>query len=96
VALAWLVVSLLAERPGPAELLARFARFVLPLAVLAAVAIAIAVAVSGVLREGTYATSSSAASAAAALLGLAALEPTGAPGLRRFAFALFLLAPAVT
>jgi hypothetical protein len=94
-ATAWLVVSLVAERPGPAGLLARFAPFALPLAVLAAVAIAIAAGVSGVLRDGTYATSSSAASAAAALAGLAALEPTRAPGLRRFAFAVFVLAPAV-
>jgi len=95
-ALAWLVLSLLGAKPGVAALLARLAPVALPLAVLAAVAIAIVVAVSGVLRDGTYATSSSAAYASAALLGLAALEPTRAPGLRRFAFALLLLAPAVS
>ncbi len=94
-ALAWLVVSLLAAKPGVAPLLARFAPLALPLAVVAAVGIAIAAAVSGVLRDGTYATPTSAGCASAALLGLAALEPTRAPGLRRFAFALFLLAPAV-
>jgi hypothetical protein len=61
-----------------------------------ALAIAIVACVSGVVRDGTYATSSAAASASAALLGLAALEPTLAPGLRRFAFVLSLLAPAVS
>jgi hypothetical protein len=58
--------------------------------VLAALALAIAVAAAGVLRDGTYATPH--AAAAAALLGLAALEPTRAPGLRRFAFLLVFLA----
>jgi hypothetical protein len=67
----------------------------MPTAVLAAVAITVGAAVSGVLRDGTYATSSSAACASAALLGLAALEPTRAAGLRRLAFVLFLLAPAL-
>jgi hypothetical protein len=50
------------------------------------------VAVAGVLRDGTYATSTAAAAASAALLGLAAIEPTRAPGLRRFAFLLAFLA----
>jgi hypothetical protein len=52
--------------------------------------------VSGVLRDGTYATSSAAASASAALLGLAALEPTRAAGVRRLALLVSLLALAVT
>jgi hypothetical protein len=95
VAAAWLAGALVATRPGAPALLGKAAPFVLPLAVLAAVAIAIAVSVSGVLRDGTYATSSAAAAAAAALLGLAAREPTRAPGLRHLAFALSLLAPAV-
>jgi hypothetical protein len=94
VALAWLVVSLLAPKKA-AALRALLAPVALPVAVLAAVAIAIAVAVSGVLRDGTYATSSAAACASAALLGLSALEPTRAGELRRFAFVLLLLAPAV-
>jgi hypothetical protein len=96
VALALVVVSLLAPKPGVAELLAWVSPLALPLAVLAAVANTIVAAVSGVLRDGTYATSSSAAYASAALLGLAALEPTRAAGLRRLAFVLFLLAPAVS
>jgi hypothetical protein len=94
-AAAWVVVSLLATKPGSAAFLARSASVALPLAVLAAIAIAVFVALSGVLRDGTYATPSSMACASAALLGLAALEPTRAAGLRRFVFALFLLAPAL-
>ena len=62
---------------------------------MAAVALAIGLAVSGVLVEGTYATPAAAAAAATALVGLSALETTGAPGLRRFAFLLALLALAV-
>jgi hypothetical protein len=96
VAAAWLAASLLATRPDAPPLLARVAPLALPLAVLVALAIAIVACVSGVLRDGTYATSSAAASASAALLGRAALEPTRAPGLRRFAFILSLLAPAVS
>jgi hypothetical protein len=95
-AVAWVVGALLAAKPGAAGLLARAAPLTLPLAVLAAVAVTIGAAVTGVLRDGTYATSSSSAYASAALLGLAALEPTRAPGLRRFAFVLFVLAPAVS
>jgi hypothetical protein len=93
---AWLVASLLASKPKAPRLLAGVARLALPLAVLAAVAIAIVVGVLGLLRDGTYATPAAAACASAGLLGLAALEPTRAAGLRRFAFALFLLAPAVS
>jgi hypothetical protein len=60
--------------------------------VLASLALAIGAAVSSVLRNGTYATAFATASAAAALLGLAALESTAAPGPRRFAFSLAFLA----
>ncbi len=94
-ALAWVVASLLAAKPGAVELSAGIARVALPLAGLAAVAVTIVAAASGVLRDGTYATSSSAAYASATLLGLAALEPTRAAPLRRLAFVVLLLAPAV-
>ena len=95
VAVACLAASLFATRPGAPSLVVHVASFALPLGVLMALALAIAVAVSGVLRDGTYATPSAAASAATVLLGLAALEPTRVPGLRRFAFLLSLLALAV-
>jgi hypothetical protein len=87
--------SLLATRPGAPPFVSRLAALALPLAALGAVALAIALAVSGVLGEGTYATPAAASAAATALLGLSALETTGAPGLRRFAFLLALLALAV-
>ena len=90
---AWLVVSLLAAKPGAAGLVAGLAPLALRLAVVAVIGVTIATAVSGVLRDGTYATSRSAAYAAAALLGLAALEPTRAARLRLFAFAVAVLAP---
>jgi hypothetical protein len=92
---AWLVASLLASKPKAPRLLAGVAPLALPLAALAAVALAIVAGVLGVLRDGTYATTTAASCASAALLGLGALEPTRAAGLRRFAFVLFLLAPAV-
>ena len=95
VAAVLLAASLFATRPGAPPLLVRVAPLALPLGVLAALALAIAAGVSGVLRDGSYATPFVAACAAAALLGLAALEPTGTPGLRRCAFLLALLAPAV-
>jgi hypothetical protein len=94
-AASWLAGSLVATRPGPPALLGRVAPVVLPLAVLAAVAVAVFVSVSGVLRDGTYAASSAAACASAALLGMAALEPTRAAGVLRLAFALSLLGTAV-
>jgi hypothetical protein len=94
-AVAVLAASLLATRASTPPLLALVAPLALPLAVMAALALAIGAGVSGVLRDGTYATPSSAASAAAALLGPAALEPTRAPGLRRFAFLLAVLALAL-
>jgi hypothetical protein len=87
--------SLFATGPGAPPSVARLAALALPLAALVAVALAIALAVSGVLGEGTYATPAAAASAATALLGLSALEETGAPGPRRFAFLLALLVPAI-
>lgn len=79
--------SLVANRPG---LGSRLAGRALPLAALAAVASAIALAASGVLVDGTYATPVVAAAASAALLGLSALEATGAAGLRLVAFLLVL------
>jgi len=91
-AAAWLAASLFATRPAPPPFVSRAAPLALPLAVLAALALAIAAAVAGVLRDGTYATPSAAGCASSALLGLAALEPTRAPGLRRFAFLLVFLA----
>ena len=87
--------ALLATRPAPPPLLPRAAPHALPLAVLGALVLATVAGVFGVLRDGTYATPFATASAATALLGLAALEPTRAPGLRRFAFLLSLLALAV-
>jgi hypothetical protein len=90
-----LAASLLATRPDPPPLLSLAAPLALPLATVAALALAIGAAFSGFLRDGTYATLSATACASAALLGLAALEPTSAPGLRRFAFLLALLALAL-
>jgi hypothetical protein len=87
--------SLLATRPGAPPFVSRFVALTLPLAALAAVALAIGLAVSSMLGEGTYATSAAASAAATALLGLSALETTGAPGPRRLAFLLALLALAV-
>ncbi len=83
------------DAAGTPPLFSLVAPLALPVAVMAALALAIGAAVSGVLRDGTYATPSSAACASAALLGLAALEPTSAPGLRRFAFLLAVLALAL-
>jgi len=87
--------SLLATRPGAPSLASRLGALALPLGVLGAVALAIALGVSGVLGEGTYATPAAASAAATALLGLSALEKTGAPGARRLAFLLAFLALAV-
>ena len=87
--------SLFATRPGAPPRVSHLVTLVLPLAALAAVALAIGLAVLGVLGQGTYATPAAAAAAATALLGLSALETTRAPGLRRFAFLLALLALAV-
>jgi hypothetical protein len=92
IALASLAVSLLVTSPAAPGLVSRVAPLALPLAVPATLALAIAAGIVGMLRDGTYATPTAAASASAALLGLAALEPTGVPGLRRFAFVLTLLA----
>jgi len=87
--------SLAATLPSAPVALGRVAAGSLPAAAWLAVVGAIAVAVASVLRDGTYATESSAAAAATSLLGLAALEPTRASGLRRFAFLLALLALAI-
>jgi hypothetical protein len=94
-AVAVLGASLFATRPGAPPFVSRLGTLALPLAALAAVALAIALAVSGVLADGTYATPAAASAAATALLGLSALETTGAPGPRRLAFLLALLALAV-
>jgi len=94
-AVAVLVGSLFASRPGAPPFVSRLVALALPLAALAAVALALGLAVSGMLGEGTYATSVTASAAAAALLGLSALETTGAPGPRRLAFLLALLALAI-
>ena len=90
--MAVLAGSLFATRPGAPPLASRLGALALPVAALAAVALAIALGVSGVLGDGTYATPAAASAAATALLGLSALETTGAPGLRRLAFLLALLA----
>jgi hypothetical protein len=87
--------SLVATRKGAPPLASRLGALALPLAALAALALAIALAVSGVLRDGTYATHAAAAAAATGLLGLSALETTGAPGPRRVAFLVALLALAL-
>jgi hypothetical protein len=87
-----LAVALAAARPSPSAGLVRLAAGALPAAAWLALAGAIAVAAASVLRDGTYATEASAAAAATALLGLAALEPTAAGGVRRLAFLLAVLA----
>jgi hypothetical protein len=87
-----LAVSLLASQASPPALASRAAGLAVPLAAVAALALAIGAGVSGVLHEGTYAGPATAATAAAFLLGRAALEPTRVPGARRFAFLLVLLA----
>jgi hypothetical protein len=85
---------LLATRTGAAQstLLLGVA---LPWAVVLAAALSIALGVAGVWRDGTYATRLSASAAAAALVGLSALETTRVPGLRRLAFLLAIFALAV-
>jgi len=94
-AAAVLAGALVASRTPSLTFVSRAAPLVLPLGVVAAIGLAVVAGVAGVWRDGTYATPAAAASAAAALLGLGALEPTGAPGLRRFAFLLALLALAI-
>ena len=87
-----LAVALAAARPSPSAGLGRLGAGALPALAWLAVAGALAVAVDSVLRDGTYATEASAAAAATALLGLAALESTAASGVRRLAFLLAVLA----
>jgi hypothetical protein len=79
-------------RPGDPPRTPWTTAVVLPLAVLLAVALAVVAGVVAVRRDGTYAAP---AAAAAALLGLAALEPTRAKGARRFAFFVSLVAGAL-
>jgi hypothetical protein len=64
-------------------------------AVLATLALAVAQAVRATWVDGTYASPFAVAAAAAALLGLAAAEPTRVPALRGFLFLLALLALAL-
>jgi hypothetical protein len=87
--------SLFATRPGVPPFVSRLAALALPLAALVATALAISLAFFGVLGDGTYATPAAAASAATALLGVSALEKTGAPGPRRLAFLLAFLVLAI-
>jgi len=90
-----LVGALLASRAPAPPLVSRAAPLALPLLAVAAIGMAVVAGVCGVWRDGTYATPTAAASAAVALLGLGALQPAGARGLRRFAFLLALLALAI-
>jgi hypothetical protein len=66
--------------------------FFWPMAVVTAFGLAFAAALFGLEREGTYATPFASAAASAALVGLAALEPTRLAGTLRFGFSLALLA----
>jgi hypothetical protein len=70
----------------------RLLPFFWPTAVVAAFGLAFAAALFGLEREGTYATPFASAAASAALIGLAALEPTRLAGALRFGFVLALLA----
>ncbi len=90
-----LAVSLVATQPSPAVPVAGLAARALPTVAWLAGLTAIATAVVSTLRHGTYATEPAAATAAAALIGLAALEPAGAAGTRRLAFLVALLALAI-
>jgi hypothetical protein len=85
---------LLATRTGAAQS-TQLLGVALPWAVVLAAALSIALGVAGVWRDGTYATRLSASAAAAALVGLSALETTRVPGLRRLAFLLAIFALAV-
>jgi hypothetical protein len=87
--------SLLLTGPAAAPALPVAMLLAQALAIPAALALAIAAAVSGMMRDGTYASPFATAAAAAALLGLSAAEPTRAPALRGFLFLLALLALAV-
>ena len=63
-----------------------------PAAVAAAFALALTAAFVGLAREGTYATAAASTASSAALVGLAALEPTPLAGVLRVAFLLALVA----
>lgn len=65
--------------------------WLLPAAVGSVVLAGLAAAALGLLRDGSYATPLARSGAAAGLLGLASLEPTGLPGARRLAFLLAAL-----
>lgn len=88
-----LAVGLLdARRPvGPAEVAATHALRATRLAATLAALAALAAGVDGFWRQGTYGTPTALTGAAAALLGLAALEPTSLAGTRRAALLAALL-----
>lgn len=73
-----LVAALLATRPAPLPAWAGLAGRAVAAGVTTAALAALVLGVLAVRREGTYASDAVAASSAAALLGLAALEPTPA------------------
>jgi hypothetical protein len=75
-----LVAALLATRPAPLPGRAKLAGRAVPAGAAAAAVAALVLGVLAVGREGTYASDAVAASSAAALLGLAALEPTPGRG----------------
>ena len=90
-ATAFLAVTLAATRttsPSGARVLA----LAWPAAGAATFALALAAALVGLARDGTYATPAAAAASSAALLGLAALEPTALAPALRIAFLLALAA----
>jgi hypothetical protein len=66
-----------------------------PAVVVGALASTFVAGVTGLQREGTYATTHASAAASAALVGLAAVEPTRLSGALRFAFVLALLSLAL-
>jgi hypothetical protein len=87
-----LVAALLATRPAPLPAWAGLAGRAVPAGAAAAALAALVLGVLAVGREGTYASDAVAASSAAALLGLAALEPTPARGALRAALLVALAA----
>jgi hypothetical protein len=89
-----LALAMLATGASPGRF-ARALSLLWPSAAVATLAFATLAGVLGLEREGTYATAAARAAASAALVGLAALEPTPFAGPLRFAFLLALLALAL-
>lgn len=85
-ALALVLARLADAGAGPAP-----TAWLLPAAVAAVVLAGLAAAALGLRRDGSYATPLALSVAATGLLGLASLEPTGWPGVRRLAFLLAAL-----